>query len=164
MSLVKQHLVVNSTSHEIDVEPGQPLLHVLRDRLGLTGTKEACGRGECGACTVLIDGAPHVSCLTLSARVRGPIVTIEGLADSEADLRQAFADFGGFQCGFCTSGQIVHAAAILRAGLPADRGEAERVLRHKLSGNICRCTGYVGIMEAILHVAEQRAKATFARS
>jgi len=151
-----RRIVVNGTAHDVDGPPGLSLLHMLRDQLGLTGTKEACGRGECGACTVLIGGVPQLSCLTLCARVQQPVTTIEGLTDECLDICQAFADHGGFQCGFCTSGQIVHAAAILRDGLPADRTEAERVLRHKLSGNICRCTGYAGIIAALLDVAAKR--------
>jgi aerobic-type carbon monoxide dehydrogenase small subunit (CoxS/CutS family) len=149
-------LVVNGQRREVDALPASSLLEVLRDRLGLTGTKEACGRGECGACTVLLDGVPHLSCITLASLVNEPVTTIEGLADEWSDLRRAFADHGGFQCGFCTSGQIVHAAAILSAGLPNHPGEAERHLRHRLSGNICRCTGYVGIVAAVMSVARSR--------
>ena len=153
-------LLINGDNHDIEDIPGQSLLHVLRDRLGLTGTKEACGRGECGACTVLIAGTPHLSCLTLAARVRGEVLTIEGIAEKVTDLREAFADFGGFQCGFCTSGQLVQATALLSAGLPDDRAEAERAVRHGLSGNICRCTGYAGIVEAVLRVAARRAESS----
>ncbi len=158
MRTVDHTIVVNTTPHTVKINPSQSLLHVLRDDLGLKGTKEACGSGECGACTVLVGDAPQLSCITLCARVRTPVTTIEGLSEESADLRRAFGEKGGFQCGFCTSGQIVHATAILRAGLPASRGEAEGVLRHLLSGNICRCTGYVGIVEAILDVAEQRTR------
>jgi aerobic-type carbon monoxide dehydrogenase small subunit (CoxS/CutS family) len=149
-------LVVNGKQQQPEARQFASLLEVLRDDLGLTGTKEACGRGECGACTVLVGGLPHLSCITLAALVDGPVMTIEGLAEDWSDLRQAFADWGGFQCGFCTSGQIVHAAAILSRGLPQDREEAARHLRHSLSGNICRCTGYVGIVAAVLSVAEKR--------
>ena len=149
-------IVVNDTAHDVEVTPDLSLLHVLRNQLELTGTKEACGRGECGACTVLIDGAPQLSCLVPCMRARGAVTTIEGLSEEISDLRQAFADFGGFQCGFCTSGQLVHAGAILRAGLLSDSAAAEKFLRHKLSGNICRCTGYVGIVDAILHTDRLR--------
>lgn len=149
-------LVVNGQRRELDLPPSTTLLDVLRDRLGLTGTKEACGRGECGACTVLVGGAPHLACITLAWRVQAPVTTIEGLAPAWTDLRLAFAEHGGFQCGFCTSGQIVHVAAILSAGLPAERAAAETHLRHRLSGNICRCTGYAGIIAAVMSVAEQR--------
>jgi aerobic-type carbon monoxide dehydrogenase small subunit (CoxS/CutS family) len=149
-------LVVNGRRHALDAPPGMSLLELLRDRLGLTGTKEACGRGECGACTVLIDGAPHLACITLAGLVDEPVTTIEGLGEEWIDLRRAFAEHGGFQCGFCTSGQIVHAAAILSAGLPGQPAEAERHLRHRLSGNICRCTGYMGIIAAVMSVARSR--------
>ena len=158
MRTLDHTLVVNHTPHTIKIDPGWSLLHVLRNQLRLTGTKEACGSGECGACTVLVGDVPQLSCITLCARVRVPVSTIEGLSEESADLRRAFAERGGFQCGYCTSGQIVHAVAILRAGLPASRSAAESVLRRLLSGNICRCTGYVGIIEAILDVAEQRTR------
>jgi aerobic-type carbon monoxide dehydrogenase small subunit (CoxS/CutS family) len=136
----------------VDVAPDATLLSVLRDELHLTGAKMSCGRGECGACTVLIGGKLAVSCITLAARVRAEVTTIEGLAEEVRDLREAFADHAGFQCGFCTSGQLVHAAALLREGVPAGPGAADW-LRHRLSGNVCRCTGYVGIVAAILQVA-----------
>ncbi|WP_033296174.1 (2Fe-2S)-binding protein [Amycolatopsis jejuensis] len=139
-------LEVNGTRHLLRHAPGAVLLELLRDRLGLTGTKLACGNGECGACTVLVDGTPVLACITLAARVRGPVETIEGLAGETARLREAFADAGAFQCGFCTSGQLVHAAALLRAGeVPAD----DHGLRHQLAGNICRCTGYSAIVQGI---------------
>src|SRR5262245_22702033 len=149
-------LVINGDRHRVDDAQAITLLALLRDRLGLTGTKEACGRGECGACTVLIDGVPQLSCIKPAVLVNGAVTTIEGLAEDWLDLRQAFAEHGGFQCGFCTSGQIVHLASILSAGLPRDPAEAERHLRHRLSGNICRCTGYVGIVAAAMSVARKR--------
>jgi aerobic-type carbon monoxide dehydrogenase small subunit (CoxS/CutS family) len=149
-------LRVNGTTHDVQVAPGDTLLAVLRGALGLSGAKEACGRGECGACTVLLDGTPVLACVSLASRIRGEVTTVEGLAEEFRDLREAFADKGGFQCGFCTSGQIVRAAALLRSGLPTDRQEAERVVRYQISGNICRCTGYNGIVDAILAVAAQR--------
>lgn len=149
-------LQVNGLSHQVSVAPGEPLLAVLRDALGLTGTKEACGRGECGACTVLLDGKPILACLALVDTMHGEVTTIEGLADSSGDLRQAFADFGAFQCGYCTPGQIVRASALLAEEWPADRAEAERFVRRRMSGNICRCTGYTGIVDAILHVRAAR--------
>ena len=149
-------LTVNGSPRDIEVAPDATLLEVLRGKLKLKGAKEACGRGECGACTVLVDGVPIVSCLTLVARVRAPVTTVEGLADELADLREAFADVGGFQCGFCTSGHLVHAAALLREGLPHDPAEAERLVRYRLSGNICRCTGYTGIVDAVLRTAVRR--------
>lgn len=149
-------VVVNGRPCPAGNDQSLTLLSFLRDRLGLTGTKEACGRGECGACTVLIDGVPQLSCIKPVVLVAGAVTTIEGLAEEWRDLRQAFADHGGFQCGFCTSGQIVHLAAILQAGLPRDAAAAERHLRRRLSGNICRCTGYAGIIAAALSVARKR--------
>ena len=149
-------LVVNGQRREIELPAGATLLEILRERLGLTGTKEACGRGECGACTVQIGGVPRLACITLAELVDGAVITIEGLGSEWDDLRKAFAEHGGFQCGFCTSGQIVHAAAILAEGLPANGADAERELRHRLSGNICRCTGYVGIIDAVMATARAR--------
>jgi aerobic-type carbon monoxide dehydrogenase small subunit (CoxS/CutS family) len=149
-------LHVNGERHDLEIAPGDTLLAVLRDGLGLTGAKEACGRGECGSCTVLVDGVAVLSCVQLACLVRGNVTTVEGLTEECRDLREAFADTGGFQCGFCTSGQIVRAAALLRSDLPTDRNEAERVVRYQISGNICRCTGYNGIVDAILAVAAQR--------
>ena len=127
------------------------LLDYLRGHLGLTGTKESCGRGECGACTVLVDGRPVLSCITLAARVNGHVETVEGVAVEAHKLRRSFAQHGAFQCGFCTPGQIVRATALLRAGLPTDEGE----LRSAISGNVCRCTGYDGIIEAIREAASR---------
>lgn len=148
-------LRVNGRTHDVEIAPGDTLLRVLRDRLGLTGAKEACSRGECGACTVQIDGVPVVSCVLLAALVRGEVTTIEGLAESARDLREAFADHGGFQCGFCTPGQIVRAEALVRGGPPAD----ERTVRLQMSGNICRCTGYAQIVDAVMSVWRRRAAA-----
>jgi aerobic-type carbon monoxide dehydrogenase small subunit (CoxS/CutS family) len=150
------HLRVNGRDVELAASPGERLLDVLRHHLGLTGVKEACGRGECGACTVLIDDRPVVSCLVFTGTVTGEVKTIEGLADEFSDLRAAFADHGAFQCGFCTPGQIVRAAALMREEWPTDREEREAFVRHGMSGNICRCTGYTGIVDAVLSVAEAR--------
>lgn len=133
----------------LDVSPGERLLDVLRDRLGLKGTKEGCARGECGACTVLVDGRPALSCIMLASRVTGHVETIEGVADEADSLRAAFADRGAFQCGFCTPGQVVRGVSLLRDGLPAD----DAALRRAMSGNICRCTGYVGIIAALREAA-----------
>jgi aerobic-type carbon monoxide dehydrogenase small subunit (CoxS/CutS family) len=141
---VRATLTVNGRPIEIGVEPDDRLLDVLRDRLGLLGTKEACGRGECGACTVLVRGRPVMSCLVLAARADS-VETIEGLRDEARALREAFADAGAFQCGFCTPGQIVRGIALLREGLPVD----DQALRREISGNICRCTGYSGIVRAL---------------
>ena len=126
------------------------LLDYLRDQCGLVGTKESCGRGECGACTVLIDGKAVLSCITLASRVQGHVETIEGVAEESAELRESFARHGAFQCGFCTPGQIVRATAILRGGCP----DTDVELRKAMNGNVCRCTGYNGIIAAIREVAE----------
>ncbi|HZP95269.1 MAG TPA: (2Fe-2S)-binding protein [Candidatus Limnocylindria bacterium] len=143
---------MNRQSISVHVAPGETLLRVLRDQLRLTGAKESCGRGECGACTVLVDGMPVMSCVMLASLVRGEITTIEGLADEALDLREAFADAGAFQCGFCTPGQIVSASALLREAPSPD----ERAVRERMSGNICRCTGYTQIVDAVLATARKR--------
>jgi aerobic-type carbon monoxide dehydrogenase small subunit (CoxS/CutS family) len=145
--LEQRVLIVNGVevAAASEIDPGERLLDVLRERLGLTGTKESCGRGECGACTVLVGGAPVLSCITLAGRVRGPVETIEGIGEEASPLAGALADTGGFQCGFCTPGQIVRGVSLLRRGLPATDGE----LRRAMSGNVCRCTGYTGIIDAL---------------
>jgi aerobic-type carbon monoxide dehydrogenase small subunit (CoxS/CutS family) len=147
---------INGEEHDLSVPALTPLLTILRDHLSLKGAKQACGRGECGACTVLIGGKPVLSCLTLAGRVRDDVITVEALGPEWAALRQAFADCGGFQCGYCTSGQIMRAVALLGEGLPADSAEARLKIRYEMSGNVCRCTGYNGIVDAVLHVARMR--------
>ena len=153
MSPVRKTLSVNGRAAPVEIEPGESLLDVIRDRLRLTGAKEACGRGECGACTVLIDGTPVMSCVSLAALVRGEVTTIEGLASETQDLREAFADAGAFQCGYCTPGQIVRASALLKETGALN----ERAVREQMSGNICRCTGYTQIVDAVLSTARRRA-------
>lgn len=144
----------------IDVGPQRAdvtLLELIRETLGLNGTKAACERGECGSCTVLVNGLPVAACIQLACLTQGDVTTIEALAESDRDLREAFAEFGGFQCGFCTSGQIVHAASLVRElqsrPEPAD---LEAFVRHRMSGNLCRCTGYVGIVDAIIATYRRR--------
>jgi aerobic-type carbon monoxide dehydrogenase small subunit (CoxS/CutS family) len=150
-------LRVNGDTHQIPVRPGATLVEVLRDELGLRGTKLACGRGECGACTVLVDGRATLACITFASRVHGHVETIEGIAGLESNLRAAFADTGAFQCGYCTPGQVVRAAGMLRSGsVPADDQE----LRHQMAGNICRCTGYQAIIEAVRSIADGTAAAS----
>lgn len=147
-------LTVNGEPRRVVVEPGDSLLSVLRNSLGLTGTKEACGRGECGACTVLVGGRPVMSCVLLAVETPSEVTTIEGLADSAHDLRECFADAYGFQCGFCTSGQIVRAEALLRDAKPASLRRRDVV--DSLGGNICRCTGYSQIVDAVERCARLR--------
>ena len=130
--------------------PDGTLLTFLRDR-GLTGAKEACGRGECGACTVLVDGDLRLACVTLSATVTGAVITIEGCGDAGAVVRESFADHAAFQCGYCTPGHVVTAGALIAGGQVSDREQ----LRRRISGNICRCTGYSQILDAIEDAAER---------
>lgn len=157
--MVVRRLQINGLPRDIAVAPGTSLLNLLRDEMSLPGTKEGCGRGECGACTVLVDGKPILACLTLVDDTFGAITTIEGLADECADLRAAFADSGAFQCGFCTPGQIVRASSLLAEPWPERTVDAEAFVRRRMSGNICRCTGYTGIVDAILNVHVKRVKA-----
>ncbi|MGD8413958.1 MAG: (2Fe-2S)-binding protein [Candidatus Latescibacterota bacterium] len=136
-------LKVNDTAHEILVSPNRVLLEVLREDLGLTGTKFGCELGECGVCTVLIDGEPALSCSTLAVLCDGKsVTTVEGLKGREAEIvRRAFAEEGASQCGYCTPSMAVMLNYILRSGGDAD-------VRAELSGNICRCTGYTKILKA----------------
>ena len=146
-------LRVNGESLEVAVEPQRTLLEVLREDLGLTGAKEACGTGECGACTVLADGKPILSCLTLAIEVQGKeITTIEGLAKEGQlhPLQRAFVKHGAVQCGYCTSGMILNAKSILDENPKPSLPE----LLKGLEGNLCRCTGYNKIVEAILAVSK----------
>ena len=141
-------LRLNGEKRTFQVPPGRRLLDLLRDDAGLTGTKEGCGAGECGACTVLLDGRPVTSCLVLAASCDGhEVVTVEGLGGTPGHLhlfQEALVRAGGVQCGFCTPGIAVTGAAILAAG-ESDRAEAAR----RLSGNLCRCTGYAKIFAAL---------------
>ncbi len=145
-------LTVNGDAHELAVRPYERLLDVLRDQLGLTGTKEGCGEGECGACTVIMDGAPVNACLVLAPQAQGAdIVTIEGLADDGrlSLLQQNFVDFGAVQCGFCSPGMIMTAKALL----DENPSPTEPEVRDALAGNLCRCTGYEKIVDAVLETA-----------
>lgn len=147
------NLVVNGESHEVAVLPEQTLLEVLREELGLTGTKKGCNQGECGACTVLVDGKPVSSCLVLAVSVNGKSVsTIEGLSQDGRlhPLQEAFVKYGAIQCGFCTPGMLL-AAKYLLENRPKP---SEQEIKEAINGNICRCTGYVKIVEAISSVAQ----------
>jgi aerobic-type carbon monoxide dehydrogenase small subunit (CoxS/CutS family) len=138
-------LVVNGGEHVVDAPIGTSLAQVLRERLGLTGTKIACNEGHCGACTVQVDGVPVLSCITLAHTVQGEVTTIEALRDHP--LVDAFVKADAVQCGFCTPGQVVSAAALVAAN-PAPTAEE---IRHHMTGNICRCGTYPKIEEAILN-------------
>jgi len=147
-------LNVNGEEFEILTEVHKTLLEVLREDLGLTGTKRGCDLGTCGPCTVLIEGKPYLSCLTLAADVQGKkILTIEGLSQKGElhPLQKAFVEKGAIQCGFCTPGMILTAKAFLEEQPHPSEGE----LKKAISGNLCRCTGYVKIVEAILSVSEK---------
>ena len=146
-------LNINGQDRALTVEPRLTLLDALRERLLLTGTKKGCDHGQCGACTVHINGERTLSCLTLAVMQQGQrITTIEGLAEGNAlhPLQQAFIEHDGFQCGFCTPGQIMSAAALLREG----HARTEDEIRELMSGNICRCGAYNGIVEAIATIME----------
>jgi 4-hydroxybenzoyl-CoA reductase subunit gamma len=141
-------LKVNGRTHELAASENALLLEVLRDGAGLTGTKQGCDGGECGACTVLVDGQPRLSCITLAASVEGRHVeTIEGLAAGGrmSRLQQAFHEKLGAQCGFCTPGMVMSAEALLRR----EPEPTEAQIREALAGNLCRCTGYVKIIESV---------------
>lgn len=141
-------VTVNEREYEIEVKPWATLLDLLREDLGLTGTKEGCGQGECGACTVILDGKAVNACLVLAVAADGKkITTIEGLATGEGlhPIQQAFVDVGGLQCGFCTPGMILSTKALL------DRNQdpSDEEIRKGLEGNFCRCTGYTKIIESV---------------
>jgi carbon-monoxide dehydrogenase small subunit len=143
---------VNGEVHSIAVDARDTLLDLLRKGLALTGTKEGCGNGNCGTCTVLMDGEPVNACLILAMEAPGhEIVTIEGLATGAAlhPIQQAIVDAGGAQCGFCTPGIVLAAKALL----DADPHPTEQEIRHAIAGNLCRCTGYNKIVDAVLTVA-----------
>jgi carbon-monoxide dehydrogenase small subunit len=152
---MEKHLVtlkVNGESYSIEIESRETLLHVLRERLDLTGTKEGCSHGECGACIVLIGGKPMNACLIPAISVQGQdILTIEGVSNGEAlhPLQKSFIDHGAIQCGFCTPGMILTAIAFLKE-VPHP---SEEEIRRALLGNFCRCTGYTKIVEAIMDVS-----------
>lgn len=147
------NLSINGRKLRLAVEPRSTLLHVLRERLGLTGTKVGCERGECGACTVLIDGVPRYACLTLAVEAEGrEITTIEGLMRGEqaGPVQQAFIEQDGMQCGYCTPGQVVAAEALVRKNPNPTVDE----VREAMSGNLCRCGAYSHIFKAVQRAAE----------
>jgi aerobic-type carbon monoxide dehydrogenase small subunit (CoxS/CutS family) len=151
-------LQVNGQLHPVLIEPDELLVDVLRDRLGLTGTKKGCGTGDCGSCTVLLNGSPVNSCLVLAVSAEGkPILTIEALGDANHlhPLQKSFIDHGAIQCGYCSPGFLMAAKALLDEN--PDPSEAE--VRAAIAGNLCRCTGYAGIVCAILAAAKMMKEA-----
>lgn len=147
-------LFVNGEQHTLTIDNRGTLLDVLRDELGLTGTKRSCRTGNCGACTVLMDGMPINSCLVLAVSAQGSeITTIEGLADSGklAPIQEAFVECGAIQCGYCAPGLIMTTEAFLRD----DPSPTEEEIKRTIVGNLCRCTGYVKIVDAILLASER---------
>src|ERR1700751_4617385 len=152
---IKIACVVNNETRAVEAFPMERLLDVLREQLNLTGTKEGCGEGECGACSVLIDGQLVNSCLVPLAQVEGcSIKTIEGIALSENQLhavQQAFIECGGAQCGICTPGMVIAAVSLLERNAHPD----EAAIREGLAGNLCRCTGYMKIFESVVRACEK---------
>lgn len=152
---VSTSISVNDRPYEFDLDPRASLLDVLREQAGLMGTKKGCDHGQCGACTVHIDGQRVLSCLTLAVQAhQRKVTTIEGLASTAGDLhpmQQAFIDHDALQCGYCTPGQIMAAVACLEEGLTATDAQ----IREAMSGNLCRCGAYVGIVNAIRDVADR---------
>jgi len=150
-------LHINGDKYDVLVSPNETLLEVLRERLGLMGTKKGCDLGACGACTVLVDGEAYLSCLMLALDAAGrEIVTIEGLAEGGKlhPLQSAFIEKGALQCGFCTPGMILTA----KAALDEEPKLTDEIIRKKIAGNLCRCTGYKKIVEAVSNVAALNGK------
>jgi carbon-monoxide dehydrogenase small subunit len=147
--------ILNGNQMQMAIEDHWTLLHLLREELGLTGTKEGCGSGECGACTVVVDGMAVNSCLYLAVDVAGrEVLTIEGLAGKDGTLhplQKSFAEHGGIQCGFCTPGMILSSKALL----DENPRPSEEEIKHALAGNLCRCTGYVPIFNSIQAVIDK---------
>ena len=153
MPKVGINIRVNGKEYDLEVEPYDTLLNILRDRLGLTGTKFGCGKGECGACTVNMDGKAVLSCLTLATQADGKgILTIEGLQKGSElhPLQESFVEFSAVQCGYCTPGMIMAAKALL----DRDHNPSEESVRRAISNSLCRCTGYDKPVKAILEAAK----------
>ena len=159
MSHVDVTLTVNGTAHTVSVHPMARLLDVLRTQIGLTGTKEGCGEGECGACSVFIDGVLTNACLVPVLSAAGTTIQtvegLEGVAETLGPLQQAFIETGGAQCGICTPGMLVAAASLLRRN--PDPSDAQ--VREGLAGNLCRCTGYTRIVESVVDAARRMKEA-----
>ncbi len=150
------YFTLNGDRTEVEIEAHWTLLHLLRDRFELTGTKEGCGKGECGACTVIVDGKAVNACLYPAVELEGrEVLTIEGLTDAGGDLhsiQKAFVEHGAVQCGFCTPGMVMSAKALLDENLKP----SEEEIRMAIAGNFCRCTGYIQIIEAIKTASKER--------
>ncbi len=148
MKTIDLRFTINGARERVTIPPHRTLLELLRDDLQLIGTKEGCGHGECGACTVILDGLTVNSCLVLAAEIEGKeVLTIEGLRDGDTlhPVQRAFVDESGYQCGFCTSGTIMSTKALL----DANPSPSEEEIRQALAGNFCRCTGYTKIFESV---------------
>jgi carbon-monoxide dehydrogenase small subunit len=155
MKEIKIKTEINRRFYELSVPPNMTLLDLLRNELGLTGTKRGCGIGQCGACTVLLDGDAVNSCLVLAPQADGRgIMTVEGLAEDGVlhPLQKSFIDHGAVQCGFCTPGLLMSAKALV----DKNRHPSEEEIREAISGNLCRCTGYIQIIEAIKEAAKSK--------
>ena len=156
---LKVRLKINGADHELDIPARRMLVDCIRYDIGLTGTKESCSVGVCGACAVLVDGEMYASCITLAAAVDGAeIITIEGIAENGNlhPVQQAFIDHGGFQCGICTPGQVIAAKSLLEENPTPTEDE----IKEYMMGNLCRCTGYYGILNSIAAAAETINKAS----
>ncbi len=149
------NFILNGEPIQIEIEPHLTLLKLLRDKLGMTGTKEGCSMGECGACTVIVEGKAINSCIFPAMEVNNKsVLTIEGLVDSQGNLhpiQKAFIEYGAIQCGFCTPGMVLSAKALL----DENPNPTEEEIRNAISGNLCRCTGYIQIIQAIKAVGQQ---------
>ena len=156
---IQVNLTVNGTRHALTLDPRSSLLDVLRERLGLTGAKKGCDHGQCGACTVHVEGRRVASCLTLAAQADGrQVTTIEGLAPADGELhpmQQAFVDHDALQCGYCTPGQIMAAVACVNEGHATSPDQ----IREYMSGNLCRCGAYIGVVAAIQDAAPKMRRA-----
>jgi carbon-monoxide dehydrogenase small subunit len=155
MTIHRILLTINGETEQVDVPSQMTLLQLLRDRLAFTGTKNGCTAGECGACTVLLDGEPVNSCMILAVECAGhQVITVEGLAKDRVldPVQQALIDHGGVQCGFCTPGMLISARALLNRN--PEPSEAD--IREALVGNLCRCTGYIRIIEAVQDAARRQ--------